>query len=372
MQYKIADPELKGNAKKYVNECIDTNWISWRGSFVNKFEAEFCKFNNSKYSSTTSNGTVSLHLIFLALGIKKGDEIIVPNMTYHATPNSVRYVGAKPIFVDADRDTFNIDVDKIEEKINNKTKAIIAVHLFGNPCNMDKIMEIARKHNLYVIEDAAQAHGATYNGIKVGNFGIANSFSFFSNKIITTGEGGMITTPIAEIKTNIEILKNQGEAIGKRYCPIVLGYNYRMTNIQAAIGLSQIEIVEELLEKRKQINKWYRTYLNHLVDENVIRFQRPEINSEPVYWMNAIKIIGLDKNKVVKYLNEKSVETRPFFLPMNEINHLKDNDNYPVSKDLFENGFILPGSTKLNEEDIKHICEELTTIINELRKENGI
>ncbi|NQV08592.1 DegT/DnrJ/EryC1/StrS family aminotransferase, partial [Candidatus Woesearchaeota archaeon] len=248
----VAEPVLEGNELKYVTECVKTGWISSAGKFVKKFEEKFSKYCDCKYGVAVSNGTTALHLALVALGIKKGDEVIVPNFTFVATANAVVYVGGVPVFVDADKETWNIDVDKIEEKITSKTKAIIPVNIYGHPCDMNKIMDIAKKHNLYVIEDCAESHGAEYNGEKTGSFGDISCFSFYGNKIITTGEGGMCVTNNKELAEKMSMLKDHGMKPERRYWHETIGFNYRMTNIQAAIGLAQLENINKFIETKRE------------------------------------------------------------------------------------------------------------------------
>lgn len=372
--YPVAEPNISSLEKKYVNDCLNSGWISSRGKYmrgmygwggyIEKFEKAYAKFNKTKYAVTTFNGTVSLHLILLALGIKKNDEVIVPNFTYIASANAVLYVGAKPIFVDCDIETYNINVDKIEGKITPKTKAIIIVHLYGNPCEMDKILKIAKKYNLYVIEDAAEAHGATYKNKIVGTFGIANAFSFFGNKTISTGEGGMITTNSRTLYNKINILKNQGQhPKDKRYFHRELGYNYRMTNLQAAIGYAQLKRLNKFVGKKRLINKWYKKYLAPLIEKNIIKFQKETPNTNPSYWMNAITVKNINVNLLYKKLKNCAVQTRPFFVPMNKIPYFKERKKYMNSEYIYKTGIILPSGVNLIEKDIKTISRRILSII---------
>ena len=267
----IANPVFNGNEKKYLNECIDTGWISANGRFVEEFEKTFAELCGCKYAVACSNGTVTLHLILVAMGIGPGDEVIMPDLTYIATANSVRYVGATPIFVDSEIETFNIDVTKIEEKITERTKAIMPVHLYGLPSQMDEIMKIAKKYNLLVIEDAAEAHASKFNNQTAGSFGDAASFSFFGNKIITCGEGGMITTNDEALYKKLKLLRGQAVSPEKKYWHIDVGYNYRMTNMQAAIGLAQLENIEWHIGERKRVAELYEKYLGGYKDYVVLQ-----------------------------------------------------------------------------------------------------
>ena len=243
-------PDLSGNEKKYLNECIDSSWISSKGEFIEKFEKYFCKFTNIKYATTVSNGTVAIHLALKVLNIKNNDEVIVPTFTYIASVNPIIEVGAKPVFVDSNINDWQINVNDIETKITENTKAIIVPHLYGQSAQMDEILKIANKYNLYIIEDCAEALGTLYKNKHVGNFGDIATFSFFGNKTITCGEGGMIASNKKELIDLSKNLKNQGISEHKQYWHIRLGYNYRMTNMQAAVGLAQIERINEIILKK--------------------------------------------------------------------------------------------------------------------------
>ena len=264
--YPVYQPSIIGNAKKYTLECIDSGWISSKGRFVKLFEEKFSDFQGGGYSSSVTNGTVALHLALKVLDIKKDDEIIVPSLTYIASVNAIKYVEAKPIFIDSDLSSWNIDTSKIEEKITKKTKAIIAVHLYGAMCNMQKLKDICEKHNLFLIEDAAEAFGSDYKGKKSGTFGDIATFSFFGNKTITTGEGGMVYSNDEEKIKRVASLKNQAVSSEREYWHEEIGYNYRMTNICAAIGLAQLEVAEDLISKKQQIAFWYKEYLKKAND----------------------------------------------------------------------------------------------------------
>ena len=237
----VAEPLLDGRETEYVLECLQTNWISSQGKFITQFESAFAEYCGVRHAIAVNNGTAALHLCLLALGVKAGDEVIVPSLTYVATANAVRYCNATPVFVDNDLRTFNIDANEIAAKITPSTKAIIPVHLYGHPADMDPILEIADKHRLFVVEDAAEAVGARYKDSRAGGIGTCAAFSFFGNKIITTGEGGMVTTNDEAIAARLRMLKGQGMDPDRRYWFPIIGYNYRMTNIAAAIGLAQLE-----------------------------------------------------------------------------------------------------------------------------------
>ena len=364
--YPVVEPSIGALEKKYVNDCLDTGWVGSWGKYIGEFEKAFSRFHKSKHAITTSNGTVSLHLIFLAMGIGAGDEVIVPDFTYVASANAVRYVGATPVFVDCEPDTFNIDPDAIEERLTRKTKAIMVTHIFGNPCRMDQIMSIARRHGIPVIEDAAQAHGALFRGRLAGSFGYAGSFSFFGSKTITTGEGGMVVTNAKQFSEKIRLLKNQGQSPRRRYYHEVLGYNYRMTNIQAAIGLAQLQRLPSIVAVKRRMHGWYQKYLAPLADEDVIRFQEETPGGKATWWVNAIVLRNAPVERLAKKLAQSGIDTRPLFVPMHEIPHLKRHGDFPNSKMLSREGIILPSGVALAEKDVMHISEKVTNILHRM------
>lgn len=361
----VCEPFLNGNEKKYVEDCMKTGWISSSGKYVNAFEEEFAKYCDCNYGVAACNGTVSLHLALAALGIKEGDEVIIPGFTMIASAFAVCYTGAIPVFVDADEYTWNIDVSKIEEKITPKTKAIMPVHIFGNPCNMKEIKRIADKYNLFIVEDAAEAHGATYDGKKVGSFSDIASFSFFANKNITTGEGGMIVTNSKEYYDKCRCLKNMAFPLDRprMYEHDFIGFNYRMSNIHAAIGLAQVEKANEYRNMRIMNNRLYREFLK---DVEGIIFQKDEKNAINVCWMNAIllepKVYGHTRDELIEHLKKNNVDTRLLFTGMHKQKCLKEfgcdmAGNYSVTERLTMNGLYLPSASSLSSEQIEYICK---------------
>ena len=247
----VSEPDISGNEKKYVLDCIETGWISSLGSYVTDFEEKFSRYCGAKHGVAVNNGTSALHLALAACGIGKGDEVIIPDMTFIATANVIAYLGGTPVFVDAEPRTWNIDVTKIKSKITKKTKAIMPVHLYGHPCDMDPLRELAEENGLLIIEDAAEAHGAEYKGKKVGALGTVGCFSFYGNKVITTGEGGMCVTNDEELAERMRLLKDHGMSAKKRYWHTVTGFNFRMTNIQAAIGVAQLEKIDQFIATKR-------------------------------------------------------------------------------------------------------------------------
>ena len=361
----VCEPLLGGNELKYVTEAVETGWISSSGKYVSQFEEAFAKYCGVKYGVAVCNGTVAIHLALSALGIGKGDEVIIPSFTMIATAFAVCYTGAKPVFVDADKETWNIDASRIKEKITTRTKAIIPVHIFGNPCDMDAICGIAKKHNLYIIEDAAEAHGAEFGGKKTGSFSDIASFSFFANKNLTTGEGGMVVTDSEEFYKKCRYFKNMCFPVDapRVYSHDDIGFNYRMSNLHAAIGLAQTEKADDYRTMRIHNAELYKKYLS---DCKGIIFQKDQANGLNVHWMNAIVInpreYGRTKDELIAHLKENGIDTRLLFVSMNRQKSLKEfgcdcAGEYPVTDWLSENGFYLPSASSLSEEQIKRICD---------------
>ena len=369
----VSEPFLNGNEKKYVNEALDTNWISSRGKFVDLFEKNFAKFSGVAYATTVSNGTNAIHLGLRALDISAGDEVILPDFTMICSALPICYLGAKPVFVDAERETWNIDPHKIEEKITSKTKAIMVVHIYGHPCDMKPIWEIAKKYNLKIIEDAAEVHGAEYHGKKCGNLGDLAAFSFFSNKVITTGEGGMVTTNNIELYDKLRYFKDLCFPLtGERtYLHEDIGFQYRLSNIQAAIGVAQVEKISQYIDMRRRNNSLFKEYLN---DIKGITFQPEKKGCKNIYWVNAAiidnEIFGINRDKLVDELEKAGIQTRKYFVPMHKQPALKKygcacDGEYPVSDWLAKNGLYFPSSTGLTESSIQVICKEIVRIKND-------
>lgn len=353
----VAEPNLDGNELKYVMDCVKTGWISSMGDYVIKFEKSFSKYCGVKYGIAVANGTVALHTALEALGIKKGDEVIIPSLTFVATANAVKYTGAKPVFIDSEPRTWNIDPEKIEEKITSRTKAIIPVHLYGHPCDMDRIKEVAEKYNLAVIEDAAEAHGAEYKGKKIGSLSTISCFSFYGNKILTTGEGGMCLTNNEKLAEKMRQLKDHGMSAERRYYHLQVGYNYRLTNIQAAIGLAQLEKLDKTIEiKRKNV----QLYNSLLKDIKGITLPIEESWAKNVYWLYSILIekdYKLKRDELMLKLKNEGIETRPFFIPLHKMPYMDEGLKLPIAEKTSEKGVSLPSSTKLTKEQIEKVCE---------------
>lgn len=367
----VCKPWLPGNEKKYALNALETNWISSSGEYIQKFEEKFSEFCRVEYGVSCSSGFGALHLACAALGLKKGDEVIVPTFTMAACTNSIILTGAKPVLVDSDKETYCIDVDGIEEKITNKTRAIMPVHIYGHPCDMDKIMELAKKYNLYVIEDCAEAHGAEYKGKKVGSIGDVGCFSFYANKILTTGEGGMCITNNSNLTEKMKKLRNHAFGV-PRFIHNEIGFNYRLTNIQAAIGVAQVENADKLVEARRNIGKIYNKHLNKM-GGLILPIEKDYAKN--VYWMYGVVLsneIKLAKEEIMGKLREKGIDTRSFFIPMhkqpayyNKIveNSPETNKEFPIAEKIGKRGFYLPSSSNLTESKIKIITNNLEEVL---------
>ena len=351
----IYEPYFSGNEKKYLMDCIDTTWISSQGDYIVKFEEELANFHRMKYAIVTSNCTTALHLSLKALGIGDGDEVICPNLTFIAPANMVLLSGAKLILVDIDRETLTIDPKLIESKITNKTKAIIVVHQFGHACHMDEIMHLASKYNLRVIEDNAESIGAKYKNKLLGTIGDVSTYSFFGNKIITSGEGGAVLTNDENISVKCRELRDHGMDTNRKYHHTDLGYNYRMTNMQAAIGLAQLEMLDKILNLRKKQMDYYYDKLSNIKGISLRKFAEW---CNPVHWLITITLNeNYDRNELIKYMKNKKIDCRQMINPVNQSEHLKKKfiEEFPVSDLISRQSLHLPSSTNLQRKTLNYI-----------------
>lgn len=356
----VAQPKLAGNERKYVLDCLDTNWISSNGKYIAAFEEAFAKFCGVKHAVAANNGTTALHLALVALGLQPGDEVIIPTVTYIATANAVRYCGATPVLADVCADTMNIDPADIERRITPKTRGIIPVHLYGHPADMDALAAVAKRHGLWLLEDAAEAHGAEVGGRRVGALGECATFSFFGNKIVTTGEGGMVTTNDDELAKKLRLYRGQGVDPERRYWFPVVGYNYRMTNIQAAIGLAQMETIDAALAERQSLARLYDEALAPLRNQLVLPSTRP--GTHHVFWMYTVFLREGDearRDAVMKALDADGIETRPVFHPMHVLPPYREANVYPVADTWAQRGINLPTHQFLTPADIGRIAASL-------------
>lgn len=362
----VMEPSLGGNELKYVSDCISSGWISSQGHYITRFQEAFQDYHDGLHSLCVSSGTTALHLALAAMDIGPGDEVIVPDLTFAATANVVIHCGATPVLADVNRETWTIDPAAIERLITPKTKAIIPVHLYGHPADMDPIMEIARKHNLRVIEDCAESLGAEYRGKKTGTIGDVGCFSFFANKIITTGEGGMVTTRDRELNDKMAVLRDHGMQKDRRYWHLYPGFNYRMTNLQAAIGLAQMEQLDRFLAQKDALAQGYDEQLRGI----------PGITLPPrapwarsICWLYSIlidtEVAGLSMDALSEKLRADGIDTRPFFHPL----HIQppyvacSRGDYPVTDELAARGLSLPSANNLRPEDISRVGSSIRALL---------
>jgi perosamine synthetase len=355
-------PWLSENVRRYVLDCVDTGWISSLGEYVPRFEREFARFCEAEHAVATSNGTTALHLALATLGIGPGDEVLVPDLTFVATANVVRYTGATPVLVDAHPTTWGMDPADAARKATARTRAVIPVHVYGHPVDLDPLRELGARHDIAVVEDAAEAHGARYKGRRVGALGRIGAFSFYGNKIITTGEGGMVVTNDGALAERARFLRDHAMDPKRRYYHPEVGFNYRMTNIQAAIGCAQLEQAEAILERRKAIAAAYEAGL-----AGVPGLGRPPAESwaESVYWMYSVLIepaFGLDRDAVQQGLREQGVDSRPFFVPLHELPPYRTALHFPVTTRLARSGINLPSGTGLTMDEIATVCRALRSL----------
>lgn len=354
----IYAPSLTGNEKKYVNECIDSSWISSKGKFVSSFESKFAEYVGVQYATAVSNGTVALHLALLALGIGPGDEVIVPTLTYIASVNAIVYTGATPVFVDSLDATWQIDPADVKKKITPRTKAIMAVHLYGHSCDMAALQQITKENELFLIEDCAEAIGSLFEGKHVGTFGHISTFSFFGNKTITTGEGGMVVTNDETLLDRANHFKGQGLAKHRQYWHDVVGYNYRMTNICAAIGLAQLEQIDKFVTRKQEIAK---IYTEGIKDNSALLYHKPAENVYHSYWMYSILVKNSAHRELLRdHLAAAGIETRPLFYPVHTMPMFAHEfQQHSIAENLGRRGINLPSFPGLSNENVHYILEQI-------------
>lgn len=354
----IYTPDLGNNEIENVNKCVTTGWISSQGDFIPMFEREFAKWNNVNYGIVTSNCTTALHLALVALGVAEGDEVICPDLTFIAPANMIRLTGATPILVDVEETSWGIDSEKIKENITANTKAILVVHAFGHPADMDPIMELAKKHNLYVIEDVAEAPGAYYKDSIVGSIGDVSCYSFFANKIMTTGEGGIVLTNDSHLDKKMRVLRDHGMSRERRYVHTVSGFNYRMTNMQAAVGVAQLEKLTKTLKLRTEQENEYKTLFNN----NPKARWRPTADwCKTVHWMSTITLqLEELRDPLLDYMHSQGVDCRQMIYPVHMAEPFKndsDTANFPVSRSISLRSLHLPSSNSLTMVEQKIIAD---------------
>jgi perosamine synthetase len=363
----ISTADLSGREEEYVLDCIRSTWISSKGEYISRFEERFAEFCDARHAVACNNGTTALHLALVALGIGPGDEVLVPTLTFVASANAVHYCGATPVFVDSLTGSWNMDPDDAARKIGPKTRAIMPVHLFGSPAPMEPILALARQHGLKVVEDAAEAHGATYDGTSVGALGDAGTYSFYGNKIVTTGEGGAVVTNDAALAEQLALLRGQGQSPDRRYWFPVIGFNYRMTNIQAAIGLAQLEDVEGKLERRRVVADAYKRGLADLG----VTLQETEARSTSAHWMVSVLLpveTDVERDAIATALDADGIETRPIFYPLHSLPPYVASPGaageFPVATRVAATGISLPTHAALDGDDISFVCERLAAALS--------
>lgn len=366
----VNEPSLEGNEKKYLTECIETGWISSEGPFVKKFENDFSNMVNRSFGIGVANGSVALDVAVNALGIGPGDEVILPTFTIISCAAAIIRAGAKPVLVDSNINSWNMNVDQVEQKISKRTKAIMMVHIYGLPVDMNPILELAKKHNLFIIEDAAEVIGQTYNSHPCGGFGDISTFSFYPNKHITTGEGGMVVTSNADIAEKCRAFRNLCFKSEQRFIHDELGWNFRLSNIQAALGVAQLEKLDKSIRRKREIG--FR-YIDNLKDVKNIQLPLAKTNyAENIFWVFGILIKDNkfeDAKEVMEVLKKKNIGTRPFFWPMHEqpVFHkmgLFQNESYPNAEILARKGFYIPSGLGITNDQIDIVSDTLIEIFN--------
>jgi len=361
-------PLLNGREKELLSECIDSGWISSDGPFVKKFEDSFSDFIGMNHGVAVTNGTTALEAALFAIDLKEGDEVIMPSFTIMSCAIAALRFGGKPVLVDIEPLTWNINVDQIESKITSRTKVIMAIHMYGHPCDLDPILALAKKYNLQVIEDASQVHGALYKVKKCGSIGHISTFSFYANKILTTGEGGMVMTSDEKMAERARSYRNLCFRTDRRFYHTEIGNNLRMTNMQAALGVAQLERIDEFVEIKRVNGARYGELLNQIPG---LKTQTEMPWARMVYWMYAVELdesTGWSAEKMIAELSLRGVGTRPFFLGLHEQPALcgkgwYQNEEYPVTHKSSRQGFYLPSSLNLTDTQIEFVVEQIKDIL---------
>jgi perosamine synthetase len=365
LRIPLARPDLSGNEERYVTEAVRSSWISSTGAFIDRFEKEFAEICGTRHALSVCNGTVALHLALLGLDVRRGDEVLVPSLTYVATANAVRYVGAEPVFVDVDPETWCMDPRLIEDRITRRTKGIITVHLYGHPADMDAINRVAAVHGLWVVEDAAEAHMARYKGRTVGGLGRIGTFSFYGNKMFTCGEGGAVTLDDSQLETRLRALRGQGMDPQRRYYFSITGYNFRLNNLACGLLCAQLERREQIVARRRELFLKYRKLLSGVPG---IGFQPVADWAEPAPWLFCItvdrKAYGRSRDDLVTHLESHGIETRPFFMSLHHLPPFREKslirkEHLPITDYLSASGLNLPTYSSLTNDDLDFIAEKI-------------
>ncbi len=369
----LSGPNMAGNELKYVTECITTGWVSSVGAYVDQFEKMSAEFAGTKYAVATSSGTTALHICLVMMGVNQDDYVITPNITFIATCNSIKYTGANPIFIDTDVNTWQMDLDLLEEFLTNQTEqrngvchckkdgkripVIMPVHVLGNICDMDRLVALAKQHNLTVIEDSTEALGSYYKGKHAGSFGLMGTFSYNGNKIITTGGGGMIVTNDEALAKRAKHLTTQAKSDPFEYMHDAIGYNYRLVNVAAAMGVAQMEQLPGFIQRKHEIINFYKKELQGIGD---IKFQQVSADVNPNWWLPTI--FTAKQKAVLKILNDNKMQSRPFWVPMNQLPMFTENIYYnhkDQSNFVYQHCLSIPCSTYITDEDLKAVCDKI-------------
>lgn len=363
----ISRPSITQLERELVLRAVESGWVSSLGEFITSFEEDFATFCGTRFAVSVANGTVALQLALTAAGIGRGDEVIVPDLSFIATANAVLHAGATPVFADIDPENLCLDPNDVLRRLTPRTKAVIPVDLYGHPADLPAICEIADRHGLVVIEDAAESHGAAIGPRKTGAFGRCGCFSFYGNKVMTTGEGGMITTNNAAFYERCRLLRDHAMSPEKRYWHLEPGFNFRMTNLQAALGCAQLRRLPEMLAKREQIHRWY---CDALAEVQGIRLNRRSAWASPVYWMVCVEIDGFgeqERQELIDRLRERGVDSRPYFYPMSDMPYFTRADT-PVAHAVYARGINVPTHIDLTHEDVERICAAIKSTLAETRR----
>jgi perosamine synthetase len=361
----ISKPFIGEREKELVLDALNSGWVSSIGKYIDEFEAGFARYCGTEYALAVSNGTTGLHLALAALGIKSGDEVIVPDLTFVATANAVAYTGATPVLADIDPDTLCIDPASVKSLISERTRAIIPVHLYGHPADMDALTEIGAAYGVDIVEDAAEAHGAEYRGRRVGGLGKCGVFSFYGNKVITTGEGGMLTTNDREFYERAKRLRDHAMSPQRRYFHEERGFNYRITNLQAALGVAQLERIDEFLDRRTEIMGWYR---QEVETADNVRLNRVKNWAKSAFWMVCLEVDGLDETRrslFMQTLKARGIDTRPYFCTMSSM-PMYAQPALPVSARKSQIGLNLPSYYELTRPQVQRIAAEVNGVLRQL------
>ena len=358
----VAEPVLGEEELANVVDAMRSGWISSLGRYIPEFERDFASFCGAAHGVAVANGTMALHLALAGVGVGPGDEVLVPSLTFVATASAVRYCGARPVFIDSSPETWQLDVSALEGKVTARTKAIVPVHLYGHPCDMDPILDLAARRGFAVVEDAAEAHGAEYRGRRVGALGTVGCFSFYGNKIITTGEGGMCLCDDPVLAERLRLLRDHGMDPKRPYWHEVVAYNYRMTNLQAAVGVAQVKRLPAFVEKKRTIARWYAEALAPLERAGLLRLHPEAAWARSVYWMYCVVLAStpLTVDHVRSQLSDRGVDSRPFFHAVHTLPPYAGSDRLPVAEELAARGLNLPSGVGLEREQVERVARALT------------